>query len=257
VYSIARLHGSLVVSAQDYLRNGIQHQWYLPLKEEIMKTSLGILATFVLASLSTACSGDIGPIELIRGSGNVVSEGREVSGFTAVTLDGVGQLVIDQTGSESLTITADDNFLPHIETRVSGNMLIIGIEDNTTFSDVSELTYHVTAADLEGLELNGAGDVTVNNLTGEDWSVDLNGTGRITVSGEVTGQTVEINGAGSYDAAGLKSQEATVKHSGAGTAVVQVSTLLDVTISGLGSVEYIGDPEVREEVSGLGAVRQQ
>ncbi|MCL4262951.1 MAG: DUF2807 domain-containing protein [Anaerolineae bacterium] len=49
----------------------------------------------------------------------------------------------------------------------------------------------------------------------------------------------------------------TIKSSGAGTAVVQVSDSLDVTIDGLGHVEYIGDPEVTQEINGVGSVRQR
>lgn len=222
-----------------------------------MITRFGICMTLLVMALLVACEGQIGPLTVVRGSGNVVSEEREVSGFSAVTLAGVGRLVIDQSGSESLTITADDNLLPYIETSVRGNSLLISIRNNTTFDDVSELTYQLTVNDLDRLQLDGGGDVAINNLQAVDWSLELNGAGRITVSGEVSRQTVAINGAGSYEAAELKSQEATIEHSGAGTAVVQVSDLLDVTISGIGSVEYIGDPEVREEVSGLGTVRRR
>jgi hypothetical protein len=222
-----------------------------------MITRLGIGITLLLAALVVACDGRIGPLTVVRGSGNVVSEAREVSGFSAVTLAGVGQLVIDQSGSESLTITADDNLLPYIETSVRGNTLLISIRNNTTFNDVSALTYHLTVDDLSKLQLDGGGDITVTDLQAEDWSLEVNGAGRITVSGEVNRQNVEINGAGSYEAAELKSREATIENSGAGGAVVQVSDLLDVTISGIGSVEYIGDPEVREDISGLGTVRRR
>jgi hypothetical protein len=222
-----------------------------------MKTKERLLFTMLLVSLAVACNGRIGSLKVVRGSGNVVTEERDVSGFTAVTLEGVGELSVDQTGSDSLTITADDNLLSYIKSRVSGDKLIISIESNTTFNNVSELTYQVTVASLDNLELDGFGQVTASNLSGETLSVVLNGAGDITVSGEVTRQTVEINGAGSYDAADLMSQEAVVNHSGAGKAVVQVSDQLDVTISGLGSVEYIGDPQVTEDVSGLGSVRQR
>jgi hypothetical protein len=222
-----------------------------------MKTKMGVLFTLLLVSLSVACEGRIGSAKIVKGSGNVVTEERDVSDFTSVSLQGIGDLFVDQTGSESLTITADDNLLPYIETRVSGDKLIISIKRNTTFSDAAELTYHVTAAELDGLELDGFGRMTGDNLNGETLTVQLDGAGSITVSGEVDRQTVEINGAGGYDASDLISQEASVTHNGAGLAVVQVSDQLDATINGLGTVEYIGDPQVAKEVSGLGSVRQQ
>ncbi|MGD2077818.1 MAG: head GIN domain-containing protein [Chloroflexota bacterium] len=222
-----------------------------------MITRIGLLFVLVLAGLTAACEGQVGSLKIVNGSGNVVTEERDVSDFTAVSLQGVGDLFVDQTGSESLTITADDNLLPYIEARVSGDTLIISIERNTTFSDVAELTYRVTVAELDSLELDGLGKITADNLDGEVLTVTLDGAGDITVSGEVDRQTVEVNGAGGYNAADLQSQEAKVTHNGAGLAVVQVSDQLDATINGIGRVEYIGDPQVTKEVSGLGSVQQR
>ncbi|GAB4148135.1 MAG: hypothetical protein Fur0021_07690 [Candidatus Promineifilaceae bacterium] len=99
-----------------------------------MRTQFVILMLALTGAL-TACIGDSGPLTTIRGSGIVVTEERTVSRFTSISLEGMGQLVIDQTGSESLTITADDNLLPYIyiETRVRSHQLIIGVQTNTIY----------------------------------------------------------------------------------------------------------------------------
>lgn len=221
-----------------------------------MRTQFVILMLALTGAL-TACIGASGPLTTIRGSGIVVTEERTVGGFTSISLEGIGQLVIDQTGSESLTITADDNLLPYIETRVRGRQLIIGVQTNTIFRNVTDLTYHITADVLDSVELNGVGTVQVNNLNGDNWRADLSGGGNIVVSGTVGKQTVEINGAGAYTADELASREAVVRHSGAGLAVVQVSEQLDVRIDGMGSVEYLGNPTVKQTINGLGSVRQR
>lgn len=221
-----------------------------------MRTQFVILMLALTGAL-TACIGASGPLTTIRGSGIVVTEERTVGGFTSISLEGIGQLVIDQTGSESLTITADDNLLPYIETRVRGRQLIIGVQTNTIFRNVTDLTYHITADVLDSVELNGVGTVQVNNLNSDNWRANLSGGGNIVVSGTVGKQTVEINGAGAYTADELASREAVVRHSGAGLAVVQVSEQLDVRIDGMGSVEYLGNPTVKQTVNGLGSVRQR
>jgi hypothetical protein len=222
-----------------------------------MKINMFLFITILIISLLMGCTGNIRLVTTIQGSGNVVTETREVNGFTAVALNGIGHLIIDQTGTESISITADDNILPAIETRVSGDTLIISIEDNTIFNNVTELTYRVMVQAIDTLELNGAGDIEVLNLDGQDWRATLAGGGNITVSGQVERQTAELNGAGAYNAEALQSQEAAINQNGAGTAIVQVSEQLDVTINGVGSVEYIGNPTVREEINGLGTVRQR
>lgn len=216
-----------------------------------------VILMIALLGLFTACTNDNGPVESVRGSGNVITEGREVSGFTAVSLQGVGQLEIDQTGTESLSITADENLLPYIKTNVRGGKLIISIQGNTLFNNVTELTYHVTVETIDSIELDGAGSIEVSHLDTDDWRVNLDGTGNITASGRANKQTVEINGAGAYTADELTSQEVSVRHSGAGTAVVQVSDQLDVRIDGLGTVEYIGNPTITQTINGLGAVQQR
>ena len=224
-----------------------------------MRTKSIFWLIFVLISASIACtvtSGN-GDAETVRGSGNIVTEEREVSDFTSISLQGWGELIIDQTGSESLSITGDDNFLPYIETEVRGRELIISIPSNTIFNDITDLTYHVTVKTIDNLDLSGAGDIEVLHLDSEDWHVNLSGAGNITVSGEVDTQTIVISGAGGYNAEELSSQEASIEHSGAGMAVVQVSDTLDVNISGLGSVEYIGDPTVNQTITGVGSVHQR
>lgn len=212
----------------------------------------------ILFGLSLACTISTGNGgEVIEGSGNIITESRDLSGFTAVSLDGVGRLEIDQTGTDSVSITGDDNILPYITTRVRNGKLIIGVEKNKTFTNIPDLVYKITVASLESLDLNGAGEIVVSNLDGETFKVNLDGGGKIIVSGQVTRQEVELNGLGIYDAEDLISTQAVVNQNGAGSAVVNVSDTLDVTIDGVGSVEYLGDPTVTQELNGLGTVHKR
>lgn len=217
---------------------------------------------FLLIMLITAgCSGlfglQEGQGEVIRGSGPVISESREVSGFKAVTIQGVGDVVIDQTGSESLTIRANENLLPYIVTEVRGDTLTIRTLGHVVFADVDDLTYEITVAELEAVELAGAGNVVVNDLDTSSWTAKLPGAGKFDVSGKTDKQSVQLDGAGSYNAENLESREASIRSSGAGMVVVRVSDKLDVTIDGLGSVQYIGDPVVTQTINGMGSVSQR
>ena len=61
-----------------------------------------VVTIAVVAGLSTAlsaCQAFRAPEiseKFVSGSGNVVTEPRDVSGFTAVSLEGIGQLVIQR-----------------------------------------------------------------------------------------------------------------------------------------------------------------
>jgi hypothetical protein len=193
----------------------------------------------------------------VVGSGNVVTESRPVSGFTKVDLSGVGDLSIDVNGSEALTIEGDDNILPLIVTEVRGDTLHIGFKERTPIQRVSRLRYTLSAQQLNGLTISGAGNVTANNIDTPSLEVVTSGAGRINMSGKATNEVITLTGAGSFEGENLLSETARVSTSGVGRAIVNASKTLDVNISGAGAVEYIGSPQVTRQISGVGSVKQR
>ncbi len=211
------------------------------------------------------------------GSGNVVSEQRDVGDFDEVTLSGVGNLSITQTGSESLTIEAEDNILPLLTSEVHGRRLVLGTEPGTHFSPKKPIRFTLTVKDLSAvrisgagnaeipalgtpslrLEISGAGNMTVTGLAAESVEVTLSGAGSMTCAGEVRSQDVRISGAGSYHGEDLASVTARALISGTGSAHLRVSELLDARVSGVGSIVYSGSPSVRKSVSGVGRISQR
>src|SRR5436190_2283958 len=77
----------------------------------------------------------------IGGSGKIVTDPRTVSGFSAVSLSGGGRLVIDETGTESLTVTTDDNLLRYVTTEVHGDTLELGIDPMTNISPTEDIVF--------------------------------------------------------------------------------------------------------------------
>jgi Putative auto-transporter adhesin, head GIN domain len=211
------------------------------------------------------------------GSGNVISEQRDVGDFSEVLLSGVGNLHITQTGSESLTIEAEDNILPLLTSEVVGHTLRLGTEPGAHFSPKRPIRYTLTVKDLSAirisgagnaeipalgtpklqLELSGAGNLTVAGLAAESLELSLSGAGSTTCSGEVRSQDIRISGAGSYHGEDLASSTAQAVISGTGSAHLTVSEQLDARISGVGSINYKGDPTVRKSVSGVGRVSRR
>lgn len=190
----------------------------------------------------------------INGTGNIISQPREVSDFDSVSLTGTGNLVIAQTGAESLTITADDNLLPYLTSTVKGSRLILGSRSNTSISPTQEITYRLTVKHLNAMEVSGSGQIDAKNIDTERLAVQLSGAGSVTISGKSDSQEVSIEGIGSYKGENLQSKTGMVSVSGSGEALVQVSDRLDARISGCGSVKYIGDPIVQQSISGIGTI---
>jgi len=231
-----------------------------------------ILITFLVALLLSACG-----IRAVNGSGNIVTESRPVSDFTAVDFSGFGELTIVQGETEALTIETDDNLLPYLKTTVSRGTLTIGFDDGIwipLIRPTDSIRYQLTVKSLTALDLSGAGTVaaaqltadkltlsesgagqiTIDQLTATDIIVDMSGAGAMDLAGQVAQQTVELSGLGDYQAGDLASESATVSLSGAGEATVWVTEQLDAEISGAGTIRYYGSPQTNAETSGIGKV---
>ena len=203
------------------------------------------LALLAVGSVVTACSAT-------AGSGQLATQSRQVSGFTSVELTGVGELSIDQTGTESLTVSAEDNLLPLLTSEVEGDTLILGKKPNTRIVTTKPITYTLTMKDITGLAVSGSGTINAPKLTTDALRIEISGSGMITTAGNADDQSLEISGSGRYLADGLTSKATTAEISGSGTANLVASDALDVKISGSGTLTYSGNPQVTRTVSGSG-----
>ena len=209
------------------------------------------LALLTVALLLAACS-------VTRGSGQLASESRPVTGFTKVELSGTGELTIEKTGTESLAISAEDNLLPLLTSEVSGDTLVLGTKRNTEIVTTKPINYALTVKDLTGLTLSGSGNIRVSNLSTTRLTTKISGSGTITASGTADDQDLDISGSGRYQADQLASKTVNAGISGSGTASVLVSDALDVRISGSGTLTYTGDPtRLTQDVSGSGKLIKQ
>ena len=211
------------------------------------------------------------------GSGKIIDQEREVSGFDSVQLEFPAQVFISQGEVESVSVEAEDNFLVGLKTEVRNGTLDIfykadeGDRVNPTepvvitivvrdladidFSSAGELTIDGVQTEKLEISLSGAGNIEMNDIAVEDLSVVLSGAGNMSASGSATHLDVEINGFGSFSGGDLHASTADVNLSGAGSATVWADESLDAEISGAGSVNYYGDASVTRQISGLGGVK--
>ncbi len=242
---------------------------------------IGIVALVVTGTLISGligCAG-VGGFNVTRGSGNVISQARDVSGFSTVVLAGVGDLTITQDDTERLTIQAEDNLLPLIKTTVKDNILTIGLNDGVLsggLAPTKPIQYALQVKSLEAVQLSGAGNVTatalksqalelsmsgagsmnVSGIDAQELTTTTTGAGSVTVAGKAVKADTSLSGLGSYTAGDLQSNDVSVTISGAGSATVWAADTLTVRISGAGSVSYYGSPQVTKNISGLGSIKQ-
>lgn len=190
----------------------------------------------------------------IRGSGNLKSETRNVSGFNKIVLSTSIDLQITQTGTESLIIEAEDNILPLLTSTISGDTLTLGTKKGTNFSTTKPSIYKLTVNNLEALELSESANVTATNIDSTKMDITLSGSGNIKFSGKTTQQYINISGSGNYSAFDLESDNTKIVLSGSGDVFVNVKENLDIDLSSSGSIEYKGRPRIIQKVSGSGSI---
>jgi len=213
----------------------------------------------------------------VPGSGKIVTQNRDVSGFLAIDISYPAEVVINQGQTESVTIEADDNVLPQLRTRLDMGTLYIENGEpawNARVNPSRPVKITINVKDLRSLDFSGAGTVRVNNLQTDDLKMNISGAGTITVdkvnlrsldcdlsgvgsviiSGVADDLKLDISGLGSFRGTDLFSKSADVHVSGTGSATVHPKNELIADVSGTGSVNYYGNPSITKYVSGLGGV---
>jgi len=208
--------------------------------------------------------------DFVRGSGNVVSEDRQVSDFQAVQISGSGEAVIVQGAEEGVTIEMEDNLLPFMKTEVVGGKLKIGFERETSYMPTRPIKFEIRVKDLTKVDLSGAVNVKMDSLSTTDLSLNMSGAGEIAIdqltagklegsmsgatkmvlTGKVTEQRLDMSGSCTYEAEGLESDLAVLTASGSSKMKVWVHEDLTLKLSGSSDVTYYGTPKLSQDISG-------
>lgn len=250
------------------------------------KTSLPLLRGIALsAALAALLAGAAAPSmaggwpfgETVQGSGLVKRQARQVAHFTGIAFELPGKLEVRSGDSEAVTVEADDNLLPLVETVVENGTLKIrpakrdmnlrsrNLKVVVNARQVERLALggsgSIDADSLRGARLNvdigGSGDVNVRNLDSQSVAVTLGGSGDFKAGGGTARQlSVSIGGSGTVDMGRVQSDNVSINVAGSGEATVWARHELNMTIAGSGDVNYYGDPRVSKSVVGSGDARR-
>jgi hypothetical protein len=203
------------------------------------------------------------------------TEVRELDAFDEVVWEAAGELLIEQSLRQRLSIEAEPAVLAKIVAEVRERRLRIG------FAPGSIQTRHPIRFRLEtrqllaletrgsgsvriaalstprlSLTLSGSGDLQLAQLSARSFEVRLAGSGNVAVGGgQVDSQRVVIDGSGSYAALRLASRDAEVSIGGSGVVRVAASERLKAGIAGSGELLYRGQPQIAQSITGAGSVR--
>ena len=201
--------------------------------------------------------------ETIKGNGIMKTETRNASGYTGVHLQGSMNVVLHYETSNTISVEADENLLPYIETVVENGNLVVKTKNKVNLKSNEKLIVHATLTRLTSLVLSGSGNLNGDgafsnsgrteiklsgsgnvNLGADSFNeidVAISGSGNVKVRGNNSNNiSAAISGSGNIDCIEFKTNDVIAKVSGSGQIKVFANTSIDAKVSGSGNIYYKG-----------------
>jgi hypothetical protein len=236
-----------------------------------------LLFAFLIVSSVSSCVLNFGG-KRVKGNGNITVDERSVSSFVEVDVEGAVDVYVEQGSPKPVRVEVDENVQSYIEVETRGDKLVVKSKSGYNLKPSKKTKIYITSPnyrklDVSGacniysvnrlvlqnplsLKVSGAGDIKVD-VSAPAVSAKVSGSGNVDMKGETRNFDLKISGAGDARCYELLSETTKVDISGAGSAQVFASVLLDAEVSGAGSINYKGNAaNVNQHVSGAGSVKK-
>jgi hypothetical protein len=218
------------------------------MKLGIVVLVLGLVAVAVVAGIVVTST---------KGSGNLKTEQRSLNNFTGVKAGGAVEVSVNASADYSVEVTADDNLIHDVITKVEDGVLHISMNDDDHYTNAT-VRIKIGMPKLESLDIHGASDAKVSNVKTDNLKLHASGASKIDISGTATNVKSEVSGASDLTAKSLIAEDLIIKCSGASKATVQATNTLNIHASGASDVTYIGKPKnLTRESSGASDISEE
>jgi hypothetical protein len=237
-----------------------------------MKTIISFTTALALALILGSCHFDDDDFfhgHCVKGVGNIVETTIKVPSFDGVLLTTDVKVNITQGSPQKVVVSGENNIIDVLFLKVDQGVLEIGftecvnrhnLEIDLTMPDIELVNnsgsgeiYGTNFFDVPEIVLRNTGSGNINlGLNTDEIDAAISGSGNIDIEGETEYLYSKISGSGDIHAFKLKSNKANVQVTGSGDADVWVIKVLDVKISGSGSVYYKGKPVINFNRTGSG-----
>ncbi|MCK5691315.1 MAG: DUF2807 domain-containing protein [Bacteroidales bacterium] len=198
-----------------------------------MKNIRLITIALLTSIIITGC--DKNGNQTVIGTGDVESMEVDLPAFEGVNVTGTCNVNIQIGEPQSVEFYAQSEILDVLTYKVSDGILQIGFKPDVTVNTSEEIRAEITIPSFYFAGITGAAEFEISGANQFELDIYITGTGNI-------------------DAFDMEVDDCYIQITGAGNCEVSVINKLDVVISGVGNVWYMGDPTVTTEVSGVGNV---
>jgi hypothetical protein len=210
-----------------------------------------IASAIIILLIATACSK-----ERLTANGNIITETRDVTGFTAINTSGAHPIEITYGTSFYVEIKGSSNLVPYFKSYVINGQLYLKFEGANVSKD--DISVKITMPVFKGVSSHGSSKININGSfpAVDQIKVSTSGSGDIIVKDNIVADfiDIEISGSSLVDFKKVSSKQTKANISGSGNIYVATQDRLEASISGSGNVYYIGNPVIDEHVSGSGRV---
>ena len=210
----------------------------------------------------------------IAGIGDPESYEINVGSFNKIRNTGYAKINYYHSDTQRVIFEVQPNLRDYFNIEVRNDELVIGLRERVrTSRHTPELTVYLPS--LTQVTIAGAGDFTAHDaITTDSFTLtvtgaangvsevnvsnlvlNMSGAGNFDISGYADYADIRLAGAGNIDGLGLMTREAILNLTGAGSVSIHASEKLDITASGVGTVEYRGTPTMNINRSGMVTVR--
>jgi hypothetical protein len=192
----------------------------------------------------------------IEGSGDLETRAFDLEQFDEIAVGGAFEVEIRFGDRQQVSVTIDDNLWDNLELKVKNGRLSVDWDKTCRPDDGCRLELVLTA--LEAMSISGAAEIDIAEFAGERFQFELNGAAELEMDGVVDDLDIQVSGAGEIDTRDLEARHVKVRISGAGNANITASESLDAKVSGVGNINYWGNPTDKStSVSGLGSIKSR
>jgi citrate lyase gamma subunit len=224
-----------------------------------MKNLKYFLLVFLTLGFTFCADGQMR--KTVYGNGDVVRKDRDAGRFTGIKVSSGIDVYLKQSGSESISVEADENLHEYIVTEIRDGILHVYSDANIQRAEMKRV--YVTMKDIRTLQTTSAGDIIGETpvkgdvlelsassagdikleIEARELDIDISSSGDMTLSGDADALTANLSSAGDLNAYGLTVKEAEVSVSSAGDADITVTERLKARASSAGDINYRGDPK--------------
>ncbi|MDN0083484.1 DUF2807 domain-containing protein [Crenobacter sp. SG2305] len=187
----------------------------------------------------------------VTASGPARSEERKMPAYSGITIEAPVRMSYTVGERSTLKVTAPSDVLPLLSTTLEGGRLVVKLNGSVVMNQPI-LIEATGSSGLESVNLVGAGDFNASGLAGRTLSIEVSGSGNVTASGRSGRVEARISGSGEVDVSALQANAVSVEVSGSGNVKAYASQAAQVALLGSGDVRVYGKPAQRS-VSRVGS----